>query len=85
MDDSYVIAYTDKTLWSSMPTGFMEAKQSFYAKTLKNLKKVLVKDLKDVANHLNIALTKTVDGKKVSLHKEELVAAIQLHLNNSCL
>lgn len=40
------------------------------------LKKMLVKELKTLATHLGLQTSKTVDGKRVSLLKDELVAVI---------
>jgi hypothetical protein len=45
-------------------------------KNIQNLKKILVKDLKIIAEDLGIELFKVVDGKKISLLKEELVDKI---------
>lgn len=51
-------------------------------KTLENLNKLLVKDLKLLAEDLGIVTTKTENNKKRNLLKEELKDHIRLILNN---
>jgi hypothetical protein len=62
-------------------TGFKDAtialvKQRFNIENKEKLKKLLVKDLKTIAGDLNIPTYKTIDNKKISLLKEELVEKI---------
>jgi len=74
-DDSFVdvsgftVTYNDK--------GFYSRKVSTIKSRYENLKKLLVKDLKDIAFMLDIPTTKTIDGKKTSLHKQELLSEIE--------
>lgn len=73
--DSYVDI--EDTAVTYHETGLYARKLSIVQSRYKNLKQLLVKDLKHIAQILTISTTKTVDGKKISLHKQELLSEIE--------
>lgn len=68
--------------FNEVPNGFRELKAARMQQKIaqyrkvENLKKLVVKDLKEIATELEIPLIKVVEGKKISLLKEELVGEI---------
>ena len=81
--DAFIELWMDGNIESSMSAGFMNFKLRVFKQSVENLKKMLVKDLKTIANHLNIQCTTSVDGKKVSLHKQDIVTAIETKLTST--
>lgn len=62
-------------------SGFLQVLESAKAKKIEGLdeqklKKMLVKDIRNLASEIGISVYKTVEGKRTALLKEELVAAI---------
>lgn len=84
-DDNYVLLKVDS---SEDRDGFrnilnQELKGKVNNLSQQNLKKMLVKDLKIIAQDFKIDLFKIVDGKKTTLLKEELVEKISAVINRS--
>lgn len=79
--DTYtLISFKDNNVHPEV-CGFREFKRTTWKKQVpENLKKLLVKDLKQVALDLGIPMYKEVAGKKISLVKEELATSIQQEL-----
>lgn len=85
-NDSYLLVDKEGLIVTDNTSGFnkvhssiLDKKRDMYAERFKkteNLKKVLVKDLKNIAADLEITLHKVIDNKKISLLKEEIIEKI---------
>lgn len=80
--DSNMFIKIDTNAFST-EEGFMVFKITVIKDMSKNLKRLLVKDLKDIAHHLEILTHTIVDGKKIPLHKQELIDAIERKLTST--